>query len=462
MTYYELRKKVSKIVPRQVQLISSFREASIKEKGRKSNYKQFSITKSEMVKQERLLDTETINSFAEVSVRAAACPMPFNMDVWDGLVCPYRCLYCYANGFRASLYTSFFDNSRTMGFRHCNPSVYMAEMDKMLPLRERTEEEKRQLSGVRKAFAYGIPIRLGIRFEDFIASEKRLGVSLQLLKYLSDVKYPVMVNTKSYLVGTDPYLEALSSNKSAVHVTVISNDDRILRRIEPGAPSYGKRLWAMERLAKAGVRVVARIEPYLFLVNDDPESVERYMDDMKSIGVRHITFDTYSYTGANAQIRQFFYNVGIDFDRLFLAGCDSQPFGSLLLGEFMKLFREKGFSCSTFDMGNVPDNDQDICCEVGDLFDHYNYGCSVIAARFIKASKSPVSWSDFERYVNSKGGFLSEDLRKEVFRLWNLSGNVAYSHSWARGMEAVGTDENGLIWKWTPTDYREKVLEVLG
>jgi hypothetical protein len=101
--------------------------------------------------------------------------------------------------------------------------------------------------------------------------------------------------------------------------------------------------------------------------------------------VRNITFDTYSYTAHNQGIRQSFINNGFDWDRIFHIGCESQGFGSILLGKFMDLFREKGFSCSTFDMGNVPDNDDNICCEVGDLFKNYgfNYGCTVYAARMI-------------------------------------------------------------------------------
>lgn len=466
MDYYEIREIVSKIVPRQVQLISSRRSATIKEKGRKTNYRQFSFCEGKMIDQKRLLNTEVINSFLEISVRAAACPMPFNMDVWDGLICPYGCLYCYANGFRASLYTSFFDNSKTIGLRHCDPSMYMKEMDKMAPLKDLPFEEKRALSGVRKAFALGIPVRLGIRFEDFLANERRTGVSLSMLRYLADINHPVMVNTKSALIGEDPYVEALARNRAgaAVHVTVIGNDDRILRRIEPGAPSYQSRLNAMRNLVSAGVRCVARIEPFLFLVNDDREAVDSYIEDMTRIGVRNITFDTYSYTGTGAQIRQSFYNVGIDFDRIFLAGADSQPLGSLLLGEFMKLFRERGFSCSTFDMGNVPDNDQDVCCEVGDLFGQINHGCSVMASRFIRKNEGrPVRWADFEAYVEENGGFLSKALQSEVHRLWNCEGNYAYSHSWSIGMDAVGSDEGGLVWMFRKDyhDYRRKMLEAM-
>jgi len=179
--YYDLRLDASRIVPRMTQLATSQRRArAVREKGRKKNYSQFSLKESEWRKQERLLNTEEINSFVEISIRAAACPMPFNMDIWDGLVCPFACIYCFANAFRASLYTAFFDNSKTMGFRHCNPDYYKGELDKMQKLRSYTMDQKRELNGTNKAFALGIPVRMGIRFEDFLKKEERDGVSLEM------------------------------------------------------------------------------------------------------------------------------------------------------------------------------------------------------------------------------------------------------------------------------------------
>ncbi|MCH8326631.1 MAG: hypothetical protein IIB83_08775 [Bacteroidetes bacterium] len=61
------------------------------------------------------------------------------------------------------------------------------------------------------------------------------------------------------------------------------------------------------------------------------------MADIKDAGVQHITFDTYSYTAKNPGIKQSFINAGIDYERTFLVGCDSQALGSLMLGEFMKM-----------------------------------------------------------------------------------------------------------------------------
>lgn len=461
MDYWELRREVARIIPRISQLHLLKRKTdAVREKGRKKNYSQYNLKLGEWRKQERLLNTEEISSFLEISVRAQACPMPFNMDVWDGLLCPYGCIYCYANAFRASLYTAFFDNSKTMGFRHCNPNYYQREMDKMLKYRSLSEGRKREeLSGINKAFALEIPVRMGIQFEDFLNNEKRAGVSLSMLRYLSEIEYPVMINSKSTIPGEDDYVKALASNKAgaAIHITSISSNPEVIRRLEPGAPSYKRRLEAMKNLTSAGVRVVARIEPYLFLLTDDPDDVEEYMVDIGDAGVKNITFDTYSYTAINPGIRQSFINAGYDFDRLYLAGCDSQPLGSLLLGKFMELFRQRGFSCSTFDMGNVPLNDQSVCCEVGDWFKGgFNYGCTVMASRFIQDHfGAKVHWRDFVSWVEEKGGFLTEGLKRDVKELWNLGGNVAYSHRWSVGMTPVDNDEDGLVWAYiAEDDYR--------
>ena len=464
-TYWDLRRQVSRIVPRMTQLELRHRKPVIvREKGRKKNYSQFNLRYGEWRRQERLLNTEEINSFLEISCRAAACPMPFNGDVWDGLICSYSCRYCFANSFRASLYTAFFDNSKTMGLRHCNPTYYKQEMDKMGKYRQMSPDEKQNLSGINKAFSLNMPIRLGIRFEDFLKEEARKGISLAMLQYFKDIQYPVMINTKSDLVGTEPYVRALADNpaKAAVHMTVISSNETVLKRLEPGAPTYAARLGAIKQLTAAGVRVVARIEPYLYLLTDDPNDVHKYMEDMWEAGVRNITFDTYSYTAGNVGLRQSFINAGYDYDRMYVAGCDSQPFGSMLLGKFMELFRERGFSCSTFDMGNNPTNNQSICCEVEDWFaGGWNYGCTVMAARYItQLAGKHVTWFKFESYVLRNGGWLTNDLRSEVHQLWNLEGNVAYSHRWAVGLTPVGRDEDGLIWMYKPgVDYRQQLIE---
>jgi len=435
MNYWELRTIVSKVIPRMTQLHLSKRKADhVREKGRKSGYQQFNLQKQEWESLQRLLNTEQVSSFVEVSLKAQACPMPLNLDCYDGLKCPYQCKYCFADSFRASLYTAFFDNSKTMGIRHCNPEYYKTELDKLFKVRGKDPHDLR--NEIQRSVALEIPMRFGIRFEDFLPMEERKGISLQMLQYLADANYPVMINTKSDLVGKPDYIDALQSNEggAAVHVTMITSDEALCKKLEPGAPSFERRIAGCKAMVDAGIRVVARIEPALFFLTDEPEHVEEYMKQLKWAGIENITFDTYSYSANNPGIRQNFVNLSLDFDRIFVTGCDSQALGSLLLEKFMDLFREKGFSCSSFDLGNVPTNDQLICCEVGDYYKErgggFNYGCAVVAARFIwqkGRGGKPVRWSDFEKMVMKRGGFLSETLKEDVKALWNVAGNQAYS-----------------------------------
>jgi DNA repair photolyase len=320
--YWELRKLAAKLVPRETKLpgLDGYR---LKEKGRKSNYLQFNLTTKQMDKIARLLDTEGIESFAEVSLRAQSCPMPLNIDVWDGLQCPYKCRYCFADYFRHSLYTSFFDNSKEIGLRSCNEDFYKRELDKLLPhVGEALSGENSVINAVRLK----IPMRLGIRFEDFHPKERKTGVSLGLLRYLAANKYPVMINTKSDLLGLDEYSEALAGNpaRSAVHVTLISSDEGFLEKMEPGAPSFQRRVEGMRKLEAAGVRVVARIEPWMMFLNDSKERVDEYIAAIKSAGVKYMTFDSYSYSAYSKGIAENFYKEGWDFERMFLLSSDSQ------------------------------------------------------------------------------------------------------------------------------------------
>lgn len=461
LDYWELREIAARAIPRMTQLMPDVKKtAAVIEKGRKSNYHEFKLNSGDWLKKERLLDTETINSFLEISLRAAACPMPMNADTWDGMNCPFGCRYCFADSFRASLYTSFFDNSKSMGLRKCNPDHFKAELDKIMPLRG-TDPHK--LQDIRKAVAMEIPIRFGIRFEDFLGVERKAGVSLQLLQYLKAAHYPTMINTKSDLVGQDAYLEALAGNPagSAVHITMISCRDEFLSVMEPGAPSFKKRITAAKALVDAGVRVVARIEPYMIFINDAQDMVEEYIQHLEWAGVKNLTFDTYSYSAYNAGIASNFRMMGYDFERMFMLTSDSQGFGSMLLDKFMDLFRARGLSCSTFDMGNVPKNSQMICCEVGDVFKGgFNWGSMVNAAWYVmNRGDQPTSWAHFWNHVQELGGFLSPALEAEVQSLWNLDGNASYFINWSPGIEPVGYDRHGIVWAYKPgTDFRTALL----
>lgn len=462
MDYWELRSAVARSVPRKGAFEPVPRPRSlVKEKGRKGNYHQFDFESGKPEPIQRLLNETEIKSFVEVSLRAAHCPMPLNADVFDSPICPYNCLYCFANSFRASLYSSFFDNAKNMGIRYCNPDYFKAELDKHL--RFRGEPGKAGNNPVNRAFALGLPLRFGIRYEDFLPVEERRGISLELLRYLAANDYPVMINTKSPLVGKDEYVRALASNsgRAAVHMTIISSDNQILRRLEPGAPNFDRRLEACRVLVQHGVRVVARIEPFMTFVNDEKSRVDEYIERIKDAGIEHLTTDTYSYSAGGGGLKASMEAAGVDFERMFGLMSDSQGLGSILLSKFHDYLRAAGLKVSTFDFGNVPDNDDDICCQVGDWFrGGFSYGNTTSAIRYVsRQGGRPVSWGEYEKWVDENGGWLSDRLREEVLLAWNNIGNPAYFPGWGRGMETAGMDNEGLLlWKTTTEDFRKSIF----
>jgi len=372
---------------------------------------------------------------------------------------------CFADNFRASLYTSFFDNGKSMSFRYCNPDYFKEELDKLMVHRGTNYGGD---NGVIKAISLGMPIRLGIRFEDFLPVEKEKGISLAFLKYLRSIEYPVMINTKSDLVGEDSYLEELSGNKakSAVHITMISSDEELMKKIESGAPSFKRRIQAAKNLVDAGIKVVARIEPFMLFINDNPDMVKEYVEALKWAGVKSITLDSYSYSAYNMGIKNKFMSLGYDFDRMFTLMSDCQWLGSLVLGKFMEYLRSEGFSCSTFDFGNVPDNNDPVCCEVGKWFgtDHFCYGNIVSAIRFISSrDEEYTTWGDYENHVTNNGGFLTSQLQNEVKGLWNCIGNSAYFVDWGNGIIPYGMDKDGVVWAVEKRDFREDLFnQIIG
>ena len=464
MDYWEVREALQAVIPRQGVVSSIPRPPSyVKEKGRKSNYRQFDLKKGEFVRLERLLNVDEIKSFVEVSLRASACPMPLNLDVWDGIVCPFNCIYCFANYFRASLYTAFFDNYKDLGLRHSNPEGVIKGLGKLFELRGQLDKAK---GDVARAVALEVPLRFGIRFEDFLPIEGVKQVSLRILKFLAEEAYPVMINTKGVVLEREEYVRALADNPAgaAVHFTILSTEEAFVKKFEPGAPSVERRLRCCKILSDAGVRVVVRIEPFSVFWNDSRDMLEDFAGRLREAGVGHMTFDSYSYSAHSEGLARAMSATGYDYWRMFLASSDSQWLSSFMLGLVMDWWRGQGFSCSTFDYGNVAENDDHICCSVGDWFGDYgfNWGSGVGAIRFIRSrGGAPVTWSEFEAWVEEKGGFLSPALRREVQEHWNCEGNKAFSLEWADGIEPCGFGPDGRIWRATDRSWRKRLMEDL-
>jgi len=471
MNYWELRDALSKrLFPRTQYLFdkSLLRfndEADVKEKGRKKGYAQFNILSNRFERKELHFKGEIIKNFIETSAHTVNCPLPINIDLYDNIRCPFGCIYCFSNRYKASLYTSFYDNYKEVGIRACTPDYFIPKMEKLLSASERSIGGASPLT---KGLALKIPIRIGARFENLLPVERERKVTLKMLQFLADNKYPFLVNTKSPVIAEDAYLKVLSSFKgTGVQITMISSDQTILSKLEPHAPLLKERMKACKRLSDEDIHIVARIQPLMFFINDEKSAVDDYIGMLKENGVQDVAMENISYRIATPKMQEQFFKAGYDFSKMEQFTTFSQRISSLLMSKFSSYIREHGINISSNDFGQATENSHEyICCglEAESPWDKLNYGNIFTAMRFIQRNNKSTAWSDFDTFVNKKGGFLSDAIRSEVRNLWNISMYKDESANLALDFGAhfipVGEDEDGLIWKYDSSfDFRLEPIQ---
>jgi hypothetical protein len=116
-----------------------------------------------------------------------------------------------------------------------------------------------------------LPLRIGAVTDCFQKyMESRTHAGLEILKILTEAKYPGQIVTKSDLLGEDEYVNAMRENRDnlLIQFSVTTASDQISSRLEPRAPRSSRRLKALARLVHEGFFTAVRINP-LFPIYPD-------------------------------------------------------------------------------------------------------------------------------------------------------------------------------------------------
>ncbi len=145
----------------------------------------------------------------------------------------------------------------------------------------------RQGSEKHLALVRGETIVIGTATDPYQPAERRYRVTREILELLAT--HPglrITIITKSPLVTRDAALLARISQHSSlsVHVSLITLDRALARRIEPRAPTPDARLRAIARLAEAGVNVGVNCMPVLPGITDDPRALEALVKRVAEAG----------------------------------------------------------------------------------------------------------------------------------------------------------------------------------
>jgi len=211
--------------------------------------------------------------------------------------CAFGCAYCYArytHGWvldrQANAHPELAD---VHSDRHSLPP-WLAFERRIFVKQNAADALRRVLrhgSDKHMALIHGDSIVIGTATDPYQPAERRFRITRSVLEVLAD--HPGMsigIITKSPLITRDvDVLRRIARHSSlSVHISLITVDRDLARRLEPRAPTPEARLRALGRLRDHGIDVGINVMPVLPGITDAPEQLESVVKSVASLGATHV------------------------------------------------------------------------------------------------------------------------------------------------------------------------------
>lgn len=184
------------------------------------------------------------------------CPDKLTFNPYTG--CDHNCIYCYASSYIPQ-------------FHDCRPKKNLLS---------RLKREAAKLTGEM--------VSISNSSDPYPRLERKQGLTRKCLEILAESHCRLQIVTKSDLVTRD--IDIIQNVPCTVSVTVLTTDDSLSKKLEPGAPVSSKRFKTIETLVKAGIATTVRIDPVIPFVND---YLAELVKAVAELGVLHVTSSTY-------------------------------------------------------------------------------------------------------------------------------------------------------------------------
>jgi hypothetical protein len=125
--------------------------------------------------------------------------------------------------------------------------------------------------------------------DPFQPIERRFEVTRRFLETLRDFSYPTVISTRSTDAATTPFLELVAEMRFiVVQFSFVSTRAELSERLEPHTPSPKRLLATMEKLARRGLPVTCRWQPYVPGISEPAGEFVRRISDA---GASHIAIE---------------------------------------------------------------------------------------------------------------------------------------------------------------------------
>lgn len=201
------------------------------------------------------------------------CGLPLRLDTYSG--CAFNCSYCFA---------------RLRGGNISSMNVAVADPLKIINKIKGAFQMEEKYTGVVSEFLRNrTPIHFGGMSDPFQPIERKKKVSLEILKYLMLIDYPVVISTRSSLLVESPYLDLLKGRANVVVQFSLSTINDVKAKLyEPLATPPSSILKTITILSKNNIRTSIRWQPYIPEISDRPS---KFVSEVASTGIFHIGFE---------------------------------------------------------------------------------------------------------------------------------------------------------------------------
>jgi DNA repair photolyase len=206
--------------------------------------------------------------------------LKYNMNLYRG--CQHRCIYCDS---RSECYQ--IDNFDREILVKANAVELLADA---LP--------RKRIKGT---------IGTGSMNDPYMPIERKINLTGRALEVIAKNRFPVHILTKSDLVLKDlETIRQINQVFAAVSFTITTADDRLGKKVEPGAPPVSQRFAAMKILSEAGIHTGVLLMPVLPFLEDNPANLTNIFEMAAEHGASYI-IPSLGLTLRDRQ-RKYYYN----------------------------------------------------------------------------------------------------------------------------------------------------------
>jgi DNA repair photolyase len=227
-------------------------------------------------------------------------PEATGMEFWSinpYIGCALGCTYCYAR--YAHGYA--LDRAAQANPEHREVAADVASLPPWLAFERRILVKENAHTVLQKtlrtgsdrhlALIAGETITIGTATDPYQPAERRFRITRRILEVLAE--HPGLdcrIITKSPLVTRDVDVLGRINRHSRIHihVSLITTDRELARRIEPRAPTPDARLRAIRRLREAGIDVGVNVMPILPGITDGRAMLDELVRKIAATGATHI------------------------------------------------------------------------------------------------------------------------------------------------------------------------------